>query len=175
MLAFILLECLIVATSADHVDSGQYFKKISGENDVIADNAAFLNEDFFKCHRSQSCVVNRRGVRNKEKWEKVPNNEPVCKYFIQCSRSFISCNATHDSYIGRKMERNPSVSTCIYDSITTLISSIMIYYATAALHIPFLCIYLRPCSHCSVFEWKRSETYLSRSFVHTDTLQILSF
>ncbi len=144
MLAFILLECLIAATSADHVDSGQYFRKISGKNDVIADNAAILNEDFFQCHRSQPCVVSQRGVRNKEKWEKVPNNGPVCKFFNQCSRSFISCNATHDSYIGRKMERNPSVSTCINYSITTLMLLIMICYATVALHTAFLCIHLRP-------------------------------
>ena len=81
MLPLLLFLSLTTAICADRVDSGQYFSKISSENDVIADNAAFLNEEFFKCQKSQSCVVNRRGVKNMEKWEKV-STEPVCKFLI---------------------------------------------------------------------------------------------
>ncbi len=80
VLRLFLLECLVFAISADHIDSGQYFRKISSENDVIADNAVFLNEEFFKCQKSQSCVVNRRGVEKKEEWRKV-STEPACKFF----------------------------------------------------------------------------------------------
>ncbi len=85
MLPLLLFLSLTTAICAHRVDSGQYFSKISGENDVIADNVAFLNEDFFKCQKSQSCVVNRRGVKNMEKWEKVStkvSTEPVCKFLI---------------------------------------------------------------------------------------------
>ncbi len=86
MLRLFLIICLIVAISSDHVDSGQYFKKISGENDVIADNVAFLNEEIFKCHRSQSCVISRRGVQNTETWEKV-TKEPACKLLARFSKN----------------------------------------------------------------------------------------